>query len=124
MNITIKTIPHKEQRYDTVGDWVFDADGNLAITVSEMTDWRHEMLVAFHELAEALLCEARGIPGAAVDAFDRAYDPGFTEPVEPGDHPNAPYRREHFFATTVERMLCAELGVAWHDYDAAVGGVT
>jgi hypothetical protein len=118
VNITIKTIPHKEQRYDTVGDWQFTDAGDLTISVSEMGDWRYEALVAFHELAEVLLCKARNILQQDVDAFDFA-----AGNYEPGDSPDSPYYREHFFATTVERMLCTELGVDWHTYDEAVAGV-
>ena len=31
MNVCIKIIPHKEQRYPTVGDWFFDVNGDLFI---------------------------------------------------------------------------------------------
>ena len=125
MNITIQTIPHKEQRYDTVGDWQFTEAGDLTITVSAMPDWRYEALVAFHEFAEALLCQARGITAEQVDAFDKAFIPpaGWSAFLEPGDDPAAPYRKEHFFATTVERMLAAEFGFDWHTYDEAVGAL-
>jgi hypothetical protein len=37
--------------------------------------------------------------------------------VEPGDHPDAPYKREHCFATGIERLLAAELGVDWTAYE-------
>lgn len=128
MNITVRVIDHKLQRHDTVGDWFHDESGNLYINVSAMGDWRHEMLVAFHEIAEALCCKEHGVRQMDVDHFDRAllaqrekmttlYD------GEPGDHPEAPYRREHFFATTVERLLAAELGVDWSEYDAAVNAL-
>jgi hypothetical protein len=116
MNITIKTIPHDQQRYETAGDWWFDDAGDLEIRVSEMGDWREEALVAFHELAEVLLCKQRGITAEQVDAFDKAY----AGDGEPGDDPAAPYRKEHFFATSIERLLAAELGIAWAEYDAAV----
>ena len=36
MNITIKTIAHDKQRYDTVGDWWFDDEGDLQIRVSRV----------------------------------------------------------------------------------------
>lgn len=122
MNVTIKTIPHIDQRYDTVGDWWFDDAGDLHLRVSAMGDWRKEALVAFHELAEVLLCKDRGITAETVDAFDMAHaERG--DGVEPGDDPAAPYRAEHFFATTVERLLAAELGVDWVEYDAAVGAL-
>lgn len=118
MNITIKTIPHKEQRYDTAGDWFFDEAGDLHLRVSAMGDWRYEALVALHEFAEVVLCKARNILQEEVDAFDFA-----AGNYEPGDSPDSPYYREHFFATTVERLLAAELGVDWHTYDEAVAGV-
>ena len=124
MNITIKTIPHREQRYDTAGYWWFDDEGDLQIRVSDAghglwalnLGWRYEALIAFHELAEALLCQARGITTAQVDTFDKdhPYDD------EPGALRNCPYRKEHFFATTVERLLAAELKVDWNDYDAVI----
>ena len=126
MNITIKTIPHSEQRYATVGDWWFDEAGDLQIRVSRapgnlppVNDWKYEAMIAFHELAETLLCKDRGISVEMVDAFDKSFVQ--SEIIdEAGDHPNSPYRKEHFFATTVERLLAAELGVNWNDYADAV----
>jgi hypothetical protein len=32
---------------------------------------------------------------------------------EPGDRPDAPYRREHILATNLERLSAAELDVDW-----------
>ena len=122
MNITIKTIPHNAQRYDTCGDWWFDEAGDLEIRVSDMGNWKYEALVAFHELAEVLLCKDRGITTEMVDAFDMAFEAkrevGNVD--EPGDDPACPCRKEHFFATTVERALSAELGVDWSAYDEVV----
>ena len=40
--------------------------------------------------------------------------------VSPGDHPKAPYRAEHFFATNLERLFSSELGVDWFEYDRDV----
>ncbi len=116
MQITIETIPHENQRYPTCGDWLFVDPNHLRIRVSELGDWRKEAAVAVHELVEAVLCRAAGVPGTLVDAFDKAYD-GIDEP---GDEADAPYREQHCFATAVERMLIAALGVPWAEYDAAV----
>ena len=116
MKITIETIPHDQQRYDTCGDWLWLADNHLQIYVSEIGDWGYEAVVGIHEAVEAILCRAAGVPGTLVDAFDKAYD-GIDEP---GDAVDAPYRRQHCFATAVERMLIAALGVNWAEYDAAV----
>lgn len=124
MKITIETIQHDSQRYETVGDWWFDEAGNLEIRVSNMGNWKYEALVAFHELAEVLLCKDRGITTEMVDAFDKAFEArraGNTD--EPGDDPACPCRKEHFFATTVERALSAELGVDWAEYDNKVSGL-
>jgi hypothetical protein len=115
MKITIETVPHDQQVYPTVGDWRL-ADGVLAIRVSKMGNWRYEAAVATHELLEALLCMDAAIGAAEVDAFDMTY----TGDGEPGDDPAAPYHRQHCFATAVERMLIAAMGLPWGEYDAAV----
>lgn len=122
MNITIKTVNHIDQRYETCGDWYFDVQGDLVIAVSSVGDWRMEALVAFHELAEVLICKHRGITQSAVDEFDIAYEKN--RPVddvsEPGDDPRAPYYDGHQFATIVERALCRELGVNWQEYEKRI----
>ena len=95
MKILIETIPHKDQRYATAGDWQFkqgaidqntvvvnnaayaaQADGSqlLHIRVSELGDWRYEALVAVHELVEALLCKYGGITEQEVDKFDMDFE--------------------------------------------------
>lgn len=119
MKITIETIPHEQQRYPTVGDWQYDESGNLTIRVSQLSDWRREALIAVHELVEVILCKGVGLSQEAVDAFDIAFEKKRApdDDSEPGDNPNAPYRRQHCFATAVERMLCAELGVSWEEYE-------
>jgi hypothetical protein len=74
-------------RYPTAADWQFKPDGSVHITVTRMSDHRYEFLLALHELVEALLCKATGVPQAAVDAFDIEYEqhrkPG--DDSEPGD---------------------------------------
>ena len=121
MKIRIDSIPHGRQRYPTVGDWFYRGD-TLVVRVSKMSDPRYEQLVALHELVEVLLCKKRGITQKSVDAFDKAFEkarkPGNVD--EPGDDPKAPYRKEHFFATNVERLMAAELGVDWNKYAVEV----
>ena len=126
MKITIETIDHSKQRYETAGDWTIDHDKQeLKIYVSNMGNWRYEALVGIHELCEVLLCLERHISQESVDAFDMAYEEDRKEGdnSEPGDDAMAPYRREHFFATNVERMLCAEFDIVWKDYDQAVNSL-
>ena len=140
MKVIIQTIPHEKQPYDTVGDWRFEnAKGEpieqvealskantddcvLRINVSNMGNWKYEMLVAMHELAETLMCMHDGVMVEDVDAFDKKFEAAREEDNtdEPGDDPRAPYARQHCIATAIERLMCAQLGCAWNEYDDAV----
>ena len=123
MKIIIESIPHCEQRYETVGDW--QVNGNtINVRVSRMQD-DYDFLVGIHEAIEAYLCVKRGVTPELVDAFDTAFEEARADgnEDEPGDDPNAPYRKEHFFATSVERLLAAELGVDWSEYDKAINAL-
>ena len=122
MKIVIETIPHLTHRYQTCGDWYRDKEGNLQIKVSQEIGDEYALLVALHELVEVALCEKRGITTDQVDAFDKAFEAARVEgnEDEPGDDPNAPYRKEHFFATSIERLMSAELGVDWKEYDEKI----
>lgn len=122
MRIVIETIDHKDQRYPTTGDWRFlGGPDTLLVRVSNMGDWRYEALVGIHEAIEAVLCRQAGIDQDKVDLFDVAYE--VARPAddisEPGDHPDAPYYKQHQLATGVERILAAELEVNWASYEAA-----
>ena len=118
--IIIKTIPDTHQRYNTVGDYFKDEAGNRVFTVSDMNNWKYEFLIALHELIESALCEARNINDEAIDAFDIAFETKrLSNPAigMPGDDQNAPYYKEHQFATKIEKMMAVELGVDWETYD-------
>jgi hypothetical protein len=129
MKILIETIPHAEHRYETVGDWQFEASGDLIVRVSDMGNAEYESLVAIHEIVEALLCKKRGISEKEVTAFDEQFEiarkqfPDLFGDNEPGDHPKAPYNAEHAFATRLEHSLSLELGVDWQEYTKAVSGL-
>jgi hypothetical protein len=117
--IIIKTIPDSHQRYNTVGDYYKDEEGNRIFAVSDMNNWKYEMLVIVHEMIESALCQNRGVSDEAIDAFDRQFEEKrFADPNigEPGDVLEAPYFKEHQFATKVEKMLAAELNVEWDKY--------
>ena len=124
MTITIKIIPHADQRYPTCGDWFFNGE-DLEIRVSKLSDWRHEMLVAVHELYEAILCEHDGVTQQTVDDFDKNFEanrpPG--DDSEPGDDPKAPYRRQHFRATNIECLMADNLDVNFQDYEAELNSL-
>lgn len=122
MKALIEVVEHDKQRYETVGDWQYTEKDNFYVTVSRMDNWKYELLVGIHELIEAALCKDRGITDNLVSDFDRNFEalrqPGNTD--EPGDHQFAPYKNEHFFATSIERLIAAELNVDWKEYDDAV----
>lgn len=119
----ISQVPHRKQRYETVGDWI---PGKPAqIRVSKMKDQRYVFLVALHEMIEFELCKMHGITDREVVAFDVNFEAERRmnlHPVEaePGDHPKAPYRNEHEFATMVEMMVAQKLGVSWSDYEKTI----
>ena len=114
LQVRLRVIPEKQQRYDTVGDWMW-SQNTLEIRVSREVadkDPRYAMLVFVHELIEALLCRATGVTTAQVDAFDMSH----LQADEPGADPSAPYHRQHIAAEAAERALARNLGVDWKQY--------
>lgn len=67
--IVVETIPHKNQRYPTVGDW-FTRKGISRFRISKLPDWRWEFLVMIHELIEWALCQHERISEPGITAFD------------------------------------------------------
>ena len=119
----VSEVPHRTQRYETVGDWI--PGKPVAVRVSKMKDERYVFLVALHELIECELCRMKGISDGRVVEFDKKFERersmGLHEKwEEPGDDSRAPYRREHQFATMVERMVAQKLAVRWPDYEKTV----
>lgn len=118
MNIHIKVIPNADHRPGISGaDWHFDAEGDLQIRISYMANWRYEVCLAIHEAVEAILCKHAGITPEQVDAFDIPYERTHSPKCNAGDEPNAPYVRQHGFATAAERIVATELGINWLDYE-------
>lgn len=117
MRILIESIPHKDQRYDTCGDYQ-DFTSHIYISVSELPDKREMLLIAIHELIEWALCDANWprITNETIDAFDLAY----RGDREPGDDTNAPYYTQHQIATGIERILAADMGVPWAVYEGHI----
>ena len=121
--MNIETIPHDQQRYETCGDYWEDENGIEQIRISELVDWRYEVLIAIHEIVEMALAKHRRIEEAAITEFDIKFEESKVKGLvtgEAGDNPNAPYRREHFFATNLERLFSAELNVDWAEYERFV----
>jgi hypothetical protein len=120
--ILTEFISHDSQRYPTCGDYIFESNGDIRIWVSDTGNDDYNFLVAVHELIEAYLTLRRGIKEEDITAFDKEFERNREEDNvdEPGDDPDAPYRKEHFFATNVERLLAAELNVDWATYDKTI----
>ena len=115
IDLRAKSIPHSQHRYSTVGDWIVNADGKRTILVSDHGNTDYEFLIVLHEMIEQHLCEKRGITTDMVDKFDMDFEANKL-PGEPGDSPQAPYYKEHQFATIMERLMCNELGLDWQEY--------
>jgi len=119
MKWMIHTIPHRQQRYDTCGDYVKRRDEVLEFRVSDLGDEKMEALIAIHEIVEQTLCKAKGISIDQIDAFDFT----FNGSGEPGDHVDAPYRDQHRTATIIEKIIAGELGVNWDEYERRIDGL-
>lgn len=122
MFTTIETIEHNMQRYPTCGDWYTNELGQTVIKVSETGNPDYNFLIGLHELVEQYLCQKRGITQELIDKYDQAFEANRVEGNndEPGDAAGAPYRLEHFFATNIERLMAAELGVNWKTYEDTI----
>ena len=114
MDIVIRSKPFEELRYQTYGDY-YDQNGKTKIDVAEQSNPLHEYLIAIHELVEYVLVKARKISIDEIEEFDQS-----TPVEEPGDDPNAPYYHEHQVASIVERIVCNELGIKWHQYEEEI----
>ena len=111
--IDIRTIDHKIHRYPSVGDYFVGANGRIMIQVSNLGNWKEEILIALHELVEYALVLDRGISIEEIDLWDI----NFKGEGEPGDDSKSPYHKEHIFATNIEREMALALGVSWSDYE-------
>lgn len=122
--VVIKFIKHETQRYPTCGDWELFGK-SLIISVSRMEDVRHMLLVAIHELEEALICFHQGVTQEQVDEFDIQFEAKREEGnnEEPGGDPQAPYYDAHQFASRHEKELAKKLEVDWETYEAEINAL-
>lgn len=119
MKIIIESIPQGKHRYETLGDYWRAADGAVYIRVTEHPDWRYPFLIALHEMIEEAVTYHRGIAEKDIMAFDVVHP----ELDDPGMHPDAPYRKEHEFATAIEMLAAQQLGVCWAEYEKAMAAI-
>lgn len=128
LNIHIKTIPHPEQRYPILGDYWRDKQGKQQLRVSDLGNDDYAFMIAVHELVEWYLTEKRGIKEEDIKAYDEMFEEerlkGIqTDEADPGMDPRAPYRKEHAFATEIEKQLATELGVDWEKYSEKINTI-
>ena len=126
--IIIEAVPHDNQRYETCGDWYYNANGELIIKVSE-TNAKYEFLVALHELTESMLCGFKGIQEQDVTNFDLKFEemrssyPEIVGDREPGDEDAAPYQHEHRMASRIEHWIADSFGVDWNEYEKTINSL-
>ncbi len=126
MNINIRTIPHKEQRYPTAGDyWEHESPENGSVVefrISVLPRPEYEQLVLIHELVEYFLVKLSNIPLKDIDDFDILFEKirPLRSTAEPGDDRAAPYYHQHQMASLVERLFAGILDVDWQDYEDAI----
>src|SRR5215831_1768460 len=130
MIIEYNIVPHRKQRYDTVGDY-FYKQSRWHFRISRLKDRRYIVLVFLHEMIEWTLCQLAGIKMKDIDRFDREYERtrhpmganapcGCVHLEEPGDDPHAPYHAQHVTATACEQLIANAIGVKWDEYEKAV----
>lgn len=111
--IICDVIPHKDQIYDTAGDYE-KQHGEWFFTISKM-EADYEFMVLVHEIIEWYLTQKRGIKLKDIDYFDMKGEG--KDSADPGSMKSAPYYKEHMFSMKIEKMLCKELGLDWKKYD-------
>ncbi|MGH7746246.1 MAG: hypothetical protein ACREQ5_16025 [Candidatus Dormibacteria bacterium] len=147
--INVKVVPQEDQDYETLGNWWYTpvedilSPRTLEIRISDTGNPVNSMLLAIHELVEAVLCYTSGIDQDRVTDFDILYEEArinlhetnstgiagiclkdafgghdpITEDSEPGDDTYAPYQVQHQAATLVEQFVCERMGRRWMAYN-------
>lgn len=128
MTIHIETVSHKEQFYETVGNYWYDENGVLQIRVSDLGDEFMEKMVAIHEMVEEATTKKKGIPEKVITDFDLNFEEErlmglHSDDEEPGFANDSPYLQEHTLATAVEMMMCAHAGVKWNEYEQVINNL-
>jgi hypothetical protein len=119
--IRIDAIPHREQRYDTCGDYHYvNYNQGINFKITEMADWRSEAAVFHHEFVEWSWCKVNGVHLEEVDAWDLAH----LDADEPGEIEGCPYFEGHRLATIAERALVEALGLTWAEHEEIVARAT
>ncbi len=111
IKINIKTVKPGTLPFNRVGDWTWRGE-TLQISVNDMSEERYEWLLAVHEVVEAFLCKFRGITEQAIDKFDKDHNGAWL--------PEGPGYPEHLFATGVESIIAAMVGITIDTYEKEI----
>lgn len=139
MKIDYQLIDHKDQRYETSGDWWWDNyeipidEDTLHVRGSHISDWRLHFCEMIHEIFEAVFCRYMGITHQQVDAFDMPLEAAHQRGdshypcgcpnqrlSDPGRDIHSPYRIPHLMAETAEAIAGRFLQIDWKAYDEEV----
>ena len=113
--IIVNTIPHKKQRYDTVGDWPSPVSGIQHFFISSMKKRAYEVAVFTHELIEEEWCTENNITPQIVDDWDMLYTGKYTD--DPGADPKCPYHKGHMLGLKAERFVIEKVfNLSWKEY--------
>lgn len=119
--IEAHSVAHKDQRYDTCGDYqLTDYGRGMVFTISRTGDWRSDAAVFLHEFVEAMMCDHLGVTVADVDAWDFAH----AESEDPGALAGCPYGVAHHSAEILEKQFCKKLGLTWEQHEENVEHAT
>ena len=105
----------KKMRYPTTGDY-FKTKNGWIIVGADLKNPDYNFLTLIHEFVELYLTQKRGISEPKIKKFDEWFEQEknkgrFKKILGPGWHSKAPYRREHFVALKIEKILARELEV-------------
>lgn len=110
--IVIKIINHKDQRYDTWGDYWIEDDGTVQFRISRFENSYNVMPLLVHEFLEFWRCMAEGIKEPDITDYDLAH----LEDDDPGMNLDAPYHKEHLQSMGIERFICMQDGIDFETY--------
>jgi ribosomal protein S18 acetylase RimI-like enzyme len=109
-DISLKIIPQNKMRYPDLGDW-FDSKNVWEIRVPELWDIDIEFSLLVHEIIERYLIMKQGY---SVSYIDNWIKENLKDDYKQGAMTKgAPQKKAHIFATKIEKMICAHLGVNW-----------
>lgn len=116
----IESVSLKSQRFLTLGDYFFKK-GVRYFRITKTKNNLFDDAIFIHEFIEEVLTRNKGIKEKDIMKhdlwFEKEVEKGnFSDDDEPGEHKDAPYRREHLLAEKIERMILKELNVDWKEY--------